>query len=69
MTDSEAEVMAENTWSVDQQATIESFRARVEEAIIQKINDPRNHCESPDFRYGLRVALLILNREALSDVE
>jgi hypothetical protein len=54
---------------VDQTETIESFRARVEEAIIQEINDSRNAVEHPAFRQGLRVARIILNREAETDAK
>lgn len=47
-----------------QTTAIEAFRARVEEAIIAEINDPKNAVESPQWRQGLRIARVILNREA-----
>lgn len=42
-------------------ALIENFRLKVEEAIITEINDPR---VISDERSGLRMARIILNREA-----
>lgn len=35
---------------------------RINEEIIQEINDPRNAIEPPAFRQGLRIARIIVNR-------